>query len=117
MSFGKPVHQSIAEAVPGNHVDVVEYLLRQNGIEAPLQHRNSRGENVLLLAARLCNPAMFRLLAPRFKEGIHQTDNQKETALVRIIQHSSVSMDRYESAQILLAEGGATGDDCFEDGQ
>lgn len=58
-SFDKQVHQSIGEAVLGNHVDVVEYLLRQQGIEAHLQHRNFRGENVLHLAARLCNPAMF----------------------------------------------------------
>ncbi|PVH67861.1 hypothetical protein DL98DRAFT_442539, partial [Cadophora sp. DSE1049] len=96
------------EAVLGNHVDVVEYLLRQQGIEAHLQHRNFRGENVLHLAARFCNPAMFRLLAPRFKEGMQQTDDQNETALVRIIQHSSVSLDRYESARILLVEGGAS---------
>ncbi|KAH8589048.1 hypothetical protein B0O99DRAFT_677016 [Bisporella sp. PMI_857] len=28
MSFGKPVHLSIGEAVLGNHVDIVEYLLQ-----------------------------------------------------------------------------------------
>ncbi|CZS94644.1 hypothetical protein WAI453_013344 [Rhynchosporium graminicola] len=115
-SFGKPVHQSIGEAVLGNHVDVVEYLLRQQGIEAHLHYRNSRGENVLHLAARFCNPAMFRLLAPRFKEGIPQTDDQEETALMRIIQHS-VSLDRYESEQILLVADGAPGDDCSVDEQ
>ena len=75
MSFGKPVHQSIGEAVLGNHVDVVEYLLGQQGIEAHLQHRNSRGENVLHLASRPCNPVMFRLSVPCFKECIHQTDD------------------------------------------
>lgn len=56
-------------------------------------------------------------MAPRFKEGLQQTDDQEETALVRIIQHSSVSPDRYESAQILLGEGGATWDDSFGDEQ
>lgn len=45
--FDKSRHQSIGEAVLGNHVDVVEYLLKENGIEAHLQFRNSRGENVL----------------------------------------------------------------------
>jgi hypothetical protein len=35
-SFGKPVHQSIGEAVLGNHVDIVEYLLGQEGIETHL---------------------------------------------------------------------------------
>jgi hypothetical protein len=108
MSFGKPVHQSIGEAVLENHVNVVEYLLGQQGIEAHLQHRNSRGENVLHLASRLCNPAMFQLLVPRFKEGMHQTDDQKDTVLVRIIMNSSASRDRYESARILLLEGGAS---------
>jgi ankyrin repeat protein len=108
--FGKPVHQSIGEAVLGNHVDVVEYLLRQEGIEAHLQHCNSRSENVLHLASRLCNPAMFKLLVPRFKEGMHQTDDQKETVLVRIIKRSSASRDRYRSAEILLSEGAANGD-------
>lgn len=42
----------------------------QVGIEAYLQHWNSRGENVLDLASKLCNPEMFRLLISRFQEGI-----------------------------------------------
>ncbi|KAH7360505.1 hypothetical protein BKA65DRAFT_577265 [Rhexocercosporidium sp. MPI-PUGE-AT-0058] len=112
---GKPVHQSIGEAVLENQVDVVEYLLGQQGIEAHLQYRNFRGENVLHLAARLCNPVMFRILAPRFKEGIQQTDDQNETALARIVQDCSVSLARYESAQILLTEGSGTGNDQYGD--
>ncbi|RYO93538.1 hypothetical protein DL763_004334 [Monosporascus cannonballus] len=73
---GKSAHQSIGEAVLGNHVDVVEYLLGQNGIEAHLRYRNSRGENVLHLASRVCNPAMLRLLVPCFQEGVYQTDDR-----------------------------------------
>jgi hypothetical protein len=76
MFFGKPVHQLIGEAVLGNHVEVVEYLSGQQGIEAHLQYRNSRGENVLHLASGLCNPAMFRFLVFRFREGVHQTDSR-----------------------------------------
>ena len=117
MSFGKLVHQSIGEAVLGNHIGIVGYLLRQQGIEAHLQHRNSRGENVLHLASRLCNPAMFLILISRFKEGIHQVDNQKETVLVQIIKYSSASLDRYKSAQILLLNGGANRNDYSEDKQ
>ena len=117
MSFGIPAHQSIGEAVLRNHVNVVEYLLGQQGIETHLQHRNSHGENVLHLASRLCNPAMFQLLIPRFKEGMHQTDDQEETALVRIIKRSSASGDRYGSAQILLLEGAASGDSRSRDEQ
>ncbi len=60
---------------------------------------------------------MFRLLVSRFKEGVHQTDDQKETALVRIIQRSSALRDQYESAQILLLEGSADGDDRSGDEQ
>ncbi|RYP21601.1 hypothetical protein DL767_009218 [Monosporascus sp. MG133] len=78
---GKPTHQSIGEAVLGNHADVVEYLLGQNGIEAHLRYRNSHGENVLHLASRLCNPAMFRLLVPRFQEGVYQTDDRERYGL------------------------------------
>ncbi len=104
-SFGNPVHQSIGEAVLGNHVDVVEFLLGEKGIEAHLQHRNSCGENVLHLASGLCNPAMFRLLVPHFQGGMRQTDDQGDTALVRIIMSSSDPRDRYASARILLLQG------------
>ncbi len=104
--FGKSVHQSIGEAVLGNHIDVVEYLLGEKGIEAHLQYRNSRGENVLHLASKLCNPEMFRLLVPRFQEGIHQTDEHGDNALVRTITSLSSPEDRYESARILLTQSG-----------
>lgn len=96
--FGKPVHQSIKEAILGNYVNVVEYLLGQQSNEAYFQHRNSRSKNVLHLASRLCNPALFRLLVLRFKNGMSQTDYRKETVLLRIIQHSSASRNRYKSA-------------------
>jgi ankyrin repeat protein len=113
----EPEQRLIADAVMGNHVDVVEYLLAQQGIEAYLQYRNSRGENVLHLASRFCNPAMFQLLVPRFKAGVHQMDEQNNTVLIRIIISSSASQDRYESARILLSEGGATENDSFRDEQ
>jgi ankyrin repeat protein len=116
-AFGKRTHQSIGEAVMGNHVAVVEYLLGENGIEAHLQYRNSRRENVLHLASRLCNPEMFRLLIPRFQEGIHQADDQGDTALVRIIMNSSASRNRYESARILLLQPGADRNSHSWDGQ
>ncbi len=104
-SSGTSAHQSIGEAVLGNHVDVVEYLLRQEGIERHLHYLNSRGENVLHLASRLCNPAMFRLLVPRFLEAGHQIDDQGNTTLMRIIAGSASPRDRYDSATILLLQG------------
>ncbi|KAJ5804776.1 uncharacterized protein N7518_001079 [Penicillium psychrosexuale] len=99
----KPTHQSIGEAVLRNNLDVVQYLLGESGIEALLRYRNSRGENVLHLASKTCNPDIFRLLALHFQEGIHQEDDQGDTALVRIITSSSPTKDRYESAKILLS--------------
>jgi hypothetical protein len=93
---------SIGEAVLGNHTDVVEYLLGQEGFEAHLRYVNSRGESVLHLASKTCNPAMFRLLVPRFQESMHQTDIQGDTALMRIIKSHVDSNARCESARILL---------------
>jgi hypothetical protein len=52
----EPVHQSIGEAILGNHVDVVEYLVKENNIDVYLRYHNSRGENVLHLASIMCNP-------------------------------------------------------------
>ena len=104
-SFGKSTHQSIGEAVLGNHVNVVEYLLDQEGIEAHLRHLNSHHENVLHLVSGFCNPAMVRLLLPRFQDGASQEDGQGNTPLIRIIMSSAASRDRYESAKILLLHG------------
>lgn len=47
-SLGRSMHQSIGEAVLGNHVDVVEYLLGEKSIEAHLQYRNSLGETIFI---------------------------------------------------------------------
>lgn len=102
--FEGPPHQSIGEAILRNHIDVVKFLLEEAGIDAHLQYRNSRGENVLHLASILCNPEMFRLLVPRFQQGVHQMDDQGETALVRIIKNTTGSKNRYESAKILLSQ-------------
>ncbi|KAJ6019002.1 hypothetical protein N7522_001069 [Penicillium canescens] len=99
-SFHNSTHQSIGLAVLGNHVNIVEFLLGENGIEAHLQFRNFRGENVLHLASRLCNPDMFRLLVPHFQDDINEEDNQGDTVLDRIIMSPLAS--RYESARILL---------------
>ncbi|KAL2810639.1 hypothetical protein BDW59DRAFT_168109 [Aspergillus cavernicola] len=86
----------------GNHINVVEYLLEKTDFEVHLRYQNSRGENVLHLASRLCNPEMFRLLVPRFQDGLTQIDHHGETALLRIIKSSPVSRVQYESARIML---------------
>ena len=94
--------QSIGEAVLGNHTDVVEYLLGEEGFEAHLRYINLHGENVLHLASKTCNPAIFHLLVPRLQKSMHQTDIQGDTALVRIIKSHFDSKVRCESARILL---------------
>ncbi|KAJ4247812.1 hypothetical protein NW762_013021 [Fusarium torreyae] len=96
------VHQSIGEAVLAGHVGVVEYLLEQKGIETHLHHRNANDENVLHLASIQCNPAMFGVLMPRFPDGVSQRDCQGKTALMRVVENSSTSRNRIESAQVLL---------------
>ncbi|KIX03675.1 uncharacterized protein Z518_07228 [Rhinocladiella mackenziei CBS 650.93] len=108
--------QSIGEAILGNHTDVVEYLLEQEGFEAHLRYVNSRGETVLHLASKTCNPAIFRLLVPRLQESVHQTDNQGDTALMWIIKSHFDSKSRYESARILLlSQADAVWDSHFWD--
>jgi hypothetical protein len=104
--YDKPPHQSIGEAIMGNHIDVVRFLLDETGIENHLKYRNSRGENVLHLASNRCNPGIFHLLVPRFQQGVHQVDDQGDTALVRVIKNTSASQNRYESARILLSQSG-----------
>lgn len=93
-AFREPIHQSIGEAVWGNHLKVVEYLLRENGIEAHLRYRDSCGRNELHLAAKHCNPEMYRRLTPRFPEGVHQVDHQGDMPLVRIVMSSSYTKSR-----------------------
>jgi hypothetical protein len=100
----EPVHQSLGEAVLRNHIDVVEYLVKENGIDAHLRYQNSRGENVLHLASMICNPDIFHLLAPRFPEGILQKDCRGDTPLLRVIMNFSASGNRFESARILLSQ-------------
>ncbi|KAF2440432.1 hypothetical protein P171DRAFT_394849 [Karstenula rhodostoma CBS 690.94] len=106
---------SIGEAVSRNHTDVVECLLREEGFDAHLQYLNSRGENVLHMAAGPCNPAMFLLLVPRLQKSLHQTDSQGDTALMRIVKSLAEPRRRYESARVLLSY--ADENNHIDDGQ
>jgi hypothetical protein len=92
-------HQSVGHAVLGNHSEIVGYL-GEFGFEAHFRYRNARGENVLHLASKHCNPDMFRLLLPRFPEGIFAEDHMGETPLLRVIM--SPSAKRYQCARRLL---------------
>jgi hypothetical protein len=98
------VHRSLREAVLRNHVNVVEYLVKENSIDAHLRYQNSCGENVLRSAPMFCNPEIIQLLAPRFPEGIHQTDSRGDIALVRVIMKYSASGRRLKTARVLLSQ-------------
>ena len=106
------VHQSVGEAVMGDHIDVVEYLLEEEGIGAHVSFINSRGENVLHLASKACNPAIFGVLIPFILDGLHQRDNEGATPLIRVIKSSAPSDSRLASARSLLMEGGV-GEDGY----
>lgn len=107
-SYGRPSHQSIGEAVYENHVEMVEYLLAQEELKTHLEYRNLDGENVFHLASRFCNPAIFRMLIAKFKEGATQTDENNNTALVRIITAPTLlPAQRYESARKMVFESGS----------
>lgn len=108
---------SIGQAVLGNHIGVVEYLLKEERFKAHLQYLNSRGENLLHMACGPCNPAMFRLLVPHLQKSVHQTDSQGDTALMRVIKSSSDSRQRYESARVLLSYIDARGNSDIGGGQ
>ena len=108
-------HQSIGQAVLGNHVDVVEYLLRQPCIEVILRQPDLPGQNILHAAFRYCNPDILRLLVPRFTDGICQLDHEGRTPL-ELVQMSPAT-NRLESAKILSEGSAATGNDCHYDEQ
>ncbi|KAF2678070.1 hypothetical protein K458DRAFT_423476 [Lentithecium fluviatile CBS 122367] len=109
--------QLIGEAVLGNHVDVVECFLGEEGFETHLQYVNTHGENFLHMASGPCNPAMFRLLVPRLGEGIYRIDSHGDTALVRLIRSHADSENKYECARILLSHANADGGSHIGDGQ
>ena len=101
-------HQSVGEAVWNNHIEVLRYLLQQDGIEVHLRHRGSSGLNVFHKAARCCNPEVVSLLISHFREGADQSSNlAHETPLYKVVYTSSSAPGRTESVRILLAQGGA----------
>lgn len=100
-------HQSIGEAVWNNQVEVLRYLLQQDGIEIHLRHQDSGGYNVLHKAARCCNPEVVSLLVSHFREGVNQASHVGETPLSQVVFTSVSTAGRIESAKILLMQGGA----------
>jgi Ankyrin repeats (3 copies) len=100
-------HQSIGEAARYDRVDVLHYMLQQDGIDAHLRHRDAEGHNVIHIAAMKHNPDIVALLVSHFSEGVNQSNNIGETPLRILLFESSEPQTRVECAKILLAEGGA----------
>lgn len=73
-SLARQVHKLIGEAVLAGHIGDVENLLQQEGIETNLQHRKARSKNFQYSTFMQLNPAVFGALAPRFQDGISQSD-------------------------------------------
>ncbi|KAL8927590.1 MAG: hypothetical protein Q9172_001300 [Xanthocarpia lactea] len=101
-------HQSVGEAVWNDHIEVLRYLLQQDGIEVHLRHRGSSGLNVFHKAARYCNPDVISLLISHFREGADKSSNHSHhTPLSYVVFTSSSVPGSTESARILLMQGGA----------
>lgn len=97
-------HQSVGEAVLYNHVDIVTFLLAQDGIDAHKRHRNKNGYSVLHLVPRCMNPKMLQLLLPHYLEDINRVEND-ETPLTRVLFSSIGDAKRNRCAEILLRAG------------
>ena len=100
-------HQSVGEAVWWNHVEVLRYLLKQDGIEVHLRHQDSGGFNVFHKVSRCCNPEVVSLLISHFKEGVNQRNNTGDTPLHLVVFQGKSTSGRLETAKVLLTLGGA----------
>ena len=98
-------HQSVGEAVMYDRVDVLRYLLEQEGIEVHIWHRDSKGYNVLHRAAFCCNPEVISLLLSFFPEGVHESNDDGDTPLRLVVFNRAPR--RLEAAAVLLTEGHA----------
>ncbi|CAG8407488.1 unnamed protein product [Penicillium salamii] len=101
-------HHAIQRAILTNQLHIVEYLLK-NDPDARLGCRNSLGDNVLHTASKKCIHEMFRILVPRFREGMYQLDKQGDTPLMAIIKSPAGSLERFDCAQILFQHHEANG--------
>ncbi|KAJ8131590.1 hypothetical protein O1611_g2033 [Lasiodiplodia mahajangana] len=98
-------HQSIGVAIHANDLDILSYLLDQEGIEAHLNHIKAGGHGVLHIAAHAPVTKKFELLVPRLKAQVNRTDDSGYTAL-NILCFSPTAR-AVECAKILLTEGEA----------
>lgn len=96
----------IETAVLANDADILKYLLRQQDMKAHVEHRDACGRDMLCLATRFCNPAVFRVLVPRLEECVNKRDPAGQTVLDRVVWSGAASEeDQYQVAHILAAWG------------
>ncbi|KAL7944078.1 hypothetical protein V8C42DRAFT_358755 [Trichoderma barbatum] len=89
-------HQSVGEAAHNHHVDMVNFLCGQPGIEGHLQHRNEAGDTIL------------KTLIQHWPEGINLRNNGNDLPLdVLIFNRNSNSGNTVDTIEIMLAMGKA----------
>lgn len=74
-------HQSVGDAAWNGQGATVAFLLEQEGIEAHLNYKDLKGNNVLHKATRSCDPETFGLLLSRYPEGIAERNEGESTPL------------------------------------
>lgn len=106
MSQGDMNQGDIETAGLANDADILKYLLRQQDMKAHVEHQDACGRDMLCLATRFCNPAVFRVLVPRLEECVNKRDPTGQTVLDRVVWSGAASEeDRYQVAHILAAWG------------
>ncbi|KAI1174483.1 hypothetical protein F4777DRAFT_381795 [Nemania sp. FL0916] len=99
-------HQSVGIAVRNQDLEMLRYLLSQQGIEAHLNHVDSGGYGVLHRAAQMACLEVFKLLVPLLKAHVNRTNSGGDTAL-HLLAFGSVTAADVECAKVLLVEGKA----------
>ena len=108
VSRGHASHQSVGVAAFKGDVDILHYLLQQDGIEDHLHHRNSRGQNVFHCAVGSDrDPEVISLLIARFQEGVNQLANDLTSPLKTLVASGKPGPGRIKQAKLLLTVGSA----------
>ncbi|KAI0393021.1 hypothetical protein F5Y17DRAFT_477154 [Xylariaceae sp. FL0594] len=101
-------HQSIGIAARNTDMEMLRYLLNQAGIEDHLHHVDTKGNNVLHIAALVGSVEVFKLLLPHLKAHVNDFDkprNKPGSTPLEILVFTHPN--KIEAAKLLLTEGGA----------
>lgn len=99
-------HLSVAEAAYWGHLDVVDHLCQQGGIDVHLRHLGPNGDTVYHAAARTDRTEIFQVLYSCWLEAIDQANNH-DRPLARLVFNRPRGIDPIEAVNFLLYTGGA----------